>query len=140
MDKLNPIYNWLPVREAWVTALKAHEPLTSLVSASRIFGERVDPKETWPFIRVGLPITTPYSATGQRGATHRFSTHVFAKGPFTDSISRMCDGVIQAVNGLTIDTLDIVNQQLVLVQLLPDVEADHYHAVIDFELTAVLSE
>lgn len=137
-----PIDHSLAVREAVVAHLKANAALILLVSANSIHGEQppAGEKLKWPFIRYGLPISGPWAATGWRGSTHRVTLHAFSHGPFTDAINKISAAVVNAMQGLVLPTLDLVDLQWVGTQVVRDTdEANAYHAICEFDLIAVLS-
>lgn len=134
---MQPIDHTLDVRKGIVTHLRADAQLTALVSSARIYGEVPEAKPVWPFIRLGI-ITTPWEASGQGGSQHRVTVHAFAKGPFTDAVLRIAKCVVTAMRSLTLDNLDLVQNEWVGSQPFTDGDkGDDWHYAIEFDIVAV---
>jgi len=69
----------LPVRRAILPAMKGDINLTGLIPAASIFGSTVPLKRTFPFIRYGAPITSPFRASGLDSSSHNVTIHAFTK-------------------------------------------------------------
>lgn len=86
----------LRLRQEIVAHLKSYAPLTALVASSSIHGEFVKADPAWPFIRYSST-TLPFEATCWSGSQHLVTIHVFANGPFTDSVLRIAAQVVEAM-------------------------------------------
>ena len=73
----------LLVREAIVTAMKATNPLTALIPAGSMYGERVPATRTFPFTKMGDPILTPFRMACHNGEQDDFAIHWFIKASDT---------------------------------------------------------
>lgn len=129
---------FLPLRRQVVTHLKAFTALTSLVSASRIYGERPDPAEPeWPFIRLGLAETEGFDATTLSGSSHLLTIHAFAKGTggkYTDDIQRIAAAIVDAMKVLEVDEY-LVECEWRRTVILPEQDEGKFHAVVQFAIT-----
>lgn len=132
------IDHWLTVRKAWVAHLITLQPIAGLVPTAKIWGENPPAEIAWPFIRIGMEITTPFLATGWSGSSHRLTTHAFDKSGDTNNISRIAAAIVEAGHTFSIATLDLVDWQWVNTNVIRDTdEKSAWHAIIDFDLIAV---
>ncbi len=69
----------LPSRQAIINAMAADAPLTAMVAAASIYGATVPASRTFPFIRAGTFIATPFRASCLDAASIRFSIQVHSK-------------------------------------------------------------
>jgi hypothetical protein len=132
-----PIDLSLPVRESVIVCLKAYAPLTAVLAVARIYD---DPpaNPTWPFIRYGFPIVTPYEASGLGGVQVRVTLHAFVHGPRTNSIYAVTGHIVDAMRDLTLDGLHLLQNEWLATNLVRDTEEkDGYHGICEFDLIAV---
>lgn len=129
---------FLPLRRQVVSHLKGYAPLTALVSASRIYGERPkDAEPEWPFIRLGLAETEGWDASGLSGSSHPFVIHAFAHGTggkFTDDIQNISREIVAAMNALETDEY-LVECEFRSATTLPEQDEGKFHAVVRFDIT-----
>lgn len=129
---------FLPLRKQVVAHLKGYTPLTALVAAARIYGERPDVAEpAWPFIRLGLAETEGFDASGLSGSEHPFTIHAFAHGTagkFTDDIQRIVAAIVAAMNVLEVDEY-LVGCEWRRTTTLPEQDEGKFHAVVLFDIT-----
>lgn len=126
----------LRLRREVVAHLKGFAPLTALVAAERVHGERVKPNETWPFTRYSAT-TLPFEATCWSGSAHLVSIHVFANGPYTDSVHQIGAQVVEAMKTFDIEGLVEVEWASNIGPLndAPSGELSKYHLVVQFNVT-----
>jgi hypothetical protein len=130
----------LILRKGIVAHLKADAGLTALVPASSIYGEQPPAKPAWPFIRYGLPLTTPERFDCYMGGEHAVTIHSFAKGPGSDAILTIRAAIIAALDDaeieLPLDTGEDAKVTLIahtLSNLIRDTdEAGAYHDIHSF--------
>lgn len=126
----------LEVRQSIVAHLAGYAPLTSLVSAARIYGEEPPTDPVWPFIRYGLDLNGPFEATGWDGSKHDVTIHAFARGPYADAGQKIAKQVVEAMktwsgpSGTGIVTAEW--QDTIPLRDSPPEEKSRYHFVIRF--------
>lgn len=121
--------------------LKTFAPLTSLVSAVRIYPEEAPANPTWPFIRYGLPIASEFEATGWDGHEQEVTIHAFANGPGSDNLARIAKQVVEAMKSWVPDGLGIAAAEWTATDTLrdsPEAEQSKYHAVIRFNVAVTV--
>lgn len=92
-----PTEHSLSARRALVSRLSAVPEISAVVS-DRVFGPKVPANPSYPMIRVGLQISTPFEATGIEGMISTFNV---------DCISDSEDeGEAIALSRLVVDHLD----------------------------------
>lgn len=133
-----------PVRRTMLTALKADEAVTALVSASSIYPQATTANPGWPFIRYGSPTGVPVSAACVDGAEITVAVHGFAKPRFSgsqiietaeDHAARIGAAIATALGGrsLALEGGGNVRLRWTGSQLFPDAdEADAFHTVQNF--------
>ncbi len=115
----------LAVRRAVVSHLSA-----SLTTP--VHGEYVPGNPSYPFIRYGAAITTPFEAQCWDGSTHAITIHVFTNGPTTDQVYEICAEVVEAMESMPMAGIaDLEWQQT---QVLPELP-DKWHGIVQFTLT-----
>lgn len=130
----------LILRKGIVAHLKADAGLTALIPAANIYGEQPPAKPKWPFIRYGLPVTTPERFDCYVGGEHAVTIHSFAKGPGTDDILDLRAAIIASLDDaeieLPLDTDEGAKVTLIahtLSNLIRDTdEAGAYHDIHNF--------
>jgi hypothetical protein len=128
----------LELRKAVVGHLLADAALTALVPAARIYGEQAPATPAWPFIRYGLPITAGYEATCWDGSTGTVTIHAFAEGPGMDKAARIAARIVASMAALAPAALGITDNEWIGTNIVRDsAEADKYHAIIQFSITAI---
>ena len=75
----------LLIREAMVTRMRATVPLTDMIPAGSMHGERVPPDRTYPFTRMGNPILTPFKMACHNGEQDEFAIHWFVQETANDN-------------------------------------------------------
>lgn len=129
----------LEVRRSVVAHLKSFGPLTALVSAARIYGEKQPVDAAWPFVRYGLSEAAPFDATGWDGSEHDVAIHAFANGPYTDAIEGISKQIIEAmkvwpgVPGTGIVSAEWIGPKTIVRDSPPEQEAK-YHSIIRFAI------
>lgn len=106
----------------------------------------VNPKQEWPFIRYGFPISDRFSADGWFGKSITVTIHAFAKGPGQDGVARLKTAIINALDedmrherGLPLVTLGVGAGGLLGLSFASDQtirdtpDASAYHGVVEFE-------
>lgn len=106
------------------------------VPAARIYGVQPPANPTWPLIRYGLPITTPYENSCGEGTEARVTIHVFARGDDEEPCATIGKAVVARMSALgSISGLSLIDNTHVSSQILRDSdEAGEYHGVIEFRL------
>jgi hypothetical protein len=129
----------LETREAIIVALRADAALTALLPAERIYGMASDPDATYPFVRYGVPITSPLA-----GACVDATIHVYADGPSEDEACAIAKEIVRVLGdaALKLDPADpdtpVITLRWTGGQTLTDPsEPDIIHAYRTFAATAV---
>lgn len=131
-----PVDYSLEVRKAVVAHLVADEGVTALVSAEKIWGEEIKGAPSWPFIKLGFIITTPFEATDWDGSAHRVTVHAFSKGPFTDAVAQINKAVVAAMDTVAVPGLGTVDLQWRSTDVVRDTdESSAYHGINQFDFT-----
>lgn len=65
----------------------------------RVSGPAVDANPVWPFTRVAVDETEPYTAQCLSGSVVQFTVHNFAKGADEQAVSDFNDATVGAVAG-----------------------------------------
>lgn len=135
----------LAVRRAVLPLLKGAPLVTDLTPAPSIYPSTVPASQTFPFIRYGAPIGSPFLASGLDGTSVRGSIHGFTKPLLNgsgavidtaeDQAHRLADAVasvigkaVLSIEGGMTATLTWLGNNLLQDQS----EADAWHAVINF--------
>lgn len=128
--------NSLRLRQDIVAYLKTFAPLTALVAAPHIHGERVPANPIWPFTRYSAT-TLPFEASCWSGSTHLVTLHAFANGPYTDSILKIGAQLVEAMKGFAPEggievewagNVGPLNDS-------PEGETSKYHLAVQFNVT-----
>ncbi len=125
------------IRGALIFRLKNNPSVSALVPPERVFPQQVPAKTQWPYIRVGVPISTPERASCMDGRVTRLAVHVFAEGESpTDDI---CDAIAEAVDGAHFDvgvgSADISWISNTTIQ--DSSESDNFHGICQIEISFV---
>lgn len=120
------------VREALVTRLKASAPVTALLPAAQIYGERSDPKTPWPFSRMG-------EFDGSPGQVVVGNVHVFSKSIVTDEVNDIAEVIGTDLDGAVLQ-LEAdgrrIHVELVGARTMQDsTEQSGWHAVVAIRCT-----
>lgn len=127
------------VRRAVLARLKADAALTALVPAARIYPQAVPGSPVWPFIKLGPPLTLPFSATcAESSGTVSLDVHAFARARESggtavetaeDHASRIGAAIEASLHraGLTLEGDETARVRLSDIQLLQDDEPDAFH-------------
>ena len=133
------------IKDGIVMRLSQYARLTQLVPADSIFAMQVPANQSYPYIRFGTPISTPYLATCWAGTSCRVTLDAFAEGgpgldPGETQVLRIASMVVEAMNELRIPEHGLVdNEYLGARTLMVDQEADRWRSIIEFNVTAVLT-
>jgi hypothetical protein len=133
------------VKAAVLAALRADATVTAIVPVERIV-DYVTDSMTWPFIRVGTAVVEPYEATGVVGGDVTFTVHGFARG-FSGAPNATvktkgptdCETLARAIvlcldeAELTLDDGYLLSMSCQSSQVIPDIQKDSYHAVVEFD-------
>lgn len=128
----------LEARQYLVATMRADAALVALLGgAGSIYGPLVPAKPSWPFVRVGMPISTPDRATCLDGTIEQFAIHSFAKGGSEDQCLAIRKRIIELMDGIT-DKLGGVNPICITyngAQLMRDTaEAEAWHGIANFRV------
>jgi len=128
--------NSLRVRREVVAHLKTFAPLTALVAAAHIHGERVPADPVWPYLRYAAT-TLPYDASCWSGSTHLVSIHAYSNGPYTDSILQIGAQIVEAMKQFEPDGEIEVEwaNNIGPFNDSPSGETSKYHLVTQFNVT-----
>jgi len=99
----------------------------------RIYGEEAPENSELPFIRYGLPVTTPYESSCGRGSQHSIVVHVFAQGPYTDLVASIASAVVSSLDdsSLPVDPLRLLGISWTGTRIIRDTaEMSSYHAIV----------
>lgn len=133
----------LLVKSSIITHLEGDAGVTLLVPASRIFAMQAPSLPEWPFIRYGSTISTPYEASCWSGSVCRVTIHAFAEtdtaGAGEDKAHKICSAIVKSVKDFRPDGFGIVENEWLLTNVIRDgQEADKWHGIVEFSITAVL--
>lgn len=89
----------LATREALVQFLAATAPVTDLVPANSIHGERTPDNRTFPLVRVQPPSSIPFRMACYNGEEISVSISAFADGPAMDNATAIGGAIRLALDG-----------------------------------------
>ncbi|MHC5307511.1 DUF3168 domain-containing protein [Bartonella sp. LJL80] len=131
----------LAIKGSVINQLMGDGDLMAIVQ-DRIYGLSAPANPTFPFIKYGSAISTPYDATCWTGSSVRVTLHAFAES--TDEMAGedaayLIAGLIQkAMSDYVPDDIDIIESEWLQTNVIRDGdEADRYHAIIEFQITAI---
>lgn len=125
----------LEIGQAIIAALKASLQVRAIVGV-RVYDEP-PAKPTWPFIRYGFPIKTPFVADGWDAGAYRLTVHAFAQGPGKEKVLTLAAAIEAALDeqspeyGTFASVILLRHAQTSLIRD-SDVPS-RYHAVIEFD-------
>jgi hypothetical protein len=129
----------LPLRLAVVVALK-NDAAVSAIVGTRVH-VRPSPDQVWPFVRYGVPLVRPMTATGIDGSEVDLMIHSFSAGETEDECADLSRAVAEALDGkvLTLGTEGKCQGiRWTGTQILGDTaRADGWHGLISFTATIV---
>lgn len=130
----------LDLRRAVVAHLRADDALIALVPSASIYGEFAT-SDVFPFIRMGYSTATGFETSGGwSGSDHDFTIHVFADGPGTDAVYRICAAVVASMEEFEPALLGLPQSEWISTVVLPDVVAEKLHGVVRYRLAVVIVE
>jgi hypothetical protein len=131
----------LALRQAIVEKLKANGSAVAGLVEGRVYGQKSPADPTFPFVRYGVPSTSPYEATGWfPGSSHSIALHAFSQGPGEDKCAALAAAIVAELedDDLPLEDVGLVAIEWVSTQVLPDLGAtDAWHAVIRFSAETV---
>jgi hypothetical protein len=131
-----------PLKIAVISHLEGDADLTAIVPVARMYGLAVPANPTWPYIRYGSPIASPYEATCWDGATVRVTLHAFAETKTgvagEDQALRIAALIVERMKTFDPSNLGIIENDWINTNIMRDEpEADRWHAVVEFNITAI---
>jgi hypothetical protein len=128
------------LRRALLARLKADTGLTALVPAASIYPQAVEGEPTWPFVKLGPPITRPRKAACVNGGDVAVDVHAFARARESggsvvetaeDHAGRIGAAIETALadNWIALEGGPRARIRLSDLQLLQDEEPDAFHYV-----------
>lgn len=126
---------------AVVSHLEQFAPLVALVPIFRMYGMQPPANPVYPFIRYGSPIISGFEATCWDGSNTRVTLHAFAEttssGAGEDKVSDIAALIVQAMGDFNPDTINVIDCEFLQTRILRDGdEADRFHAIVEFSITA----
>ncbi|MBV2144243.1 DUF3168 domain-containing protein [Falsochrobactrum sp. TDYN1] len=126
---------------AVVSHLETFAELTAFVPVSRMYGMQPPANPTYPFIRYGFPIVGGFEATCWEGSTTRITLHAFAETTSTGSgefiVSDIASLIVKAMGEFNPSTINVIDCEFLQTRIMQDGdEADRFHAVVEFSITA----
>lgn len=126
---------------AVVSRLEAFAPLTDIVPITRLYGMQPPANPVFPYVRYGFPITGGFEATCWDGATVRVTLHAFAETTSAEAgeviVSDIAALIVQAMADFNPDTINVIDCEFLQTRILQDGnEADRFHAIVEFSITA----
>ena len=96
------------VRRAVLPALKTNGTLTNLVPAASIYPSTVPASRPFPFIRYGIPILSPFRATGLDTSSLRVTIAAFTKPRMNQAgaVTATAEDAVYDIGSAIKDTLD----------------------------------
>lgn len=135
-----PIDHSLKIRKAIVAHLRTDAAVTALVPSTRIYGEFVatptGQQPTFPFIRIGYSVASPFEATCWSGSENSLTVHVFAHGPGTDSVETISAAVIKSIRDMDPASIEGWMAEWEGKDVVPDEVPEHLHAILRFSVIA----
>jgi len=136
----NPVDHSREVRAAIVKKLLATSAVTDITS-TRVRGMKSAAAETWPFIRIGGPIASPWQSSCGVGSETSITIHAFAKGPDENSCQLLAEAIVDALSDDTLPLPEATGNTIGLVSLdwrqtiyLDEPDEDGFHAAIRFDV------
>ncbi|MER8827231.1 DUF3168 domain-containing protein [Mesorhizobium sp. M0938] len=131
-----------PLKVAVISHLEGDAVLTAIVPVARLYGMQMPAKPRFPYIRYGSPVTTGYEATCWDGAAVRVTLHAFAEtspsGAGEDKAANIAALIVERMKTFAPAGLGIIENEWVNTNLIRDEpEADRWHAITEFSITAV---
>lgn len=125
----------LPLREALIGHLRQYAPLTDLVPALAIHGERVPAKQSKPFISLSRLEVEAFDASCIRGGIIPIRLNVFTEGEDSGPITKISATLVDALDDaqLTLDggwCLDITFVRITPVPV--GSETTSWHDLVNF--------
>lgn len=127
----------LRLRQATVAFLRSDSDLITAGEpdvSNRIYGRRVPPAPTWPFLRVNVALEGPL----RKGTIVRVTVHTFSKAQFDDEAETLNAIVQRALEDKVLELGPGTKAFMAWLssQVLPDgAEADAYHGINSFDAT-----
>jgi hypothetical protein len=132
----------IDIRGKVLAALKADTALANLMP--RLYPAKTPASPTWPFGKMGAPVTTPLYIDGRNGTLVAAAYHIFVKANETIPdpeayAANACSEIVRVLNDMEgIDvgdglTLDVIPRQA---QVIQDEDADSYHGFVTFDADA----
>lgn len=127
------------LRRAVLARLKADAGVTALVSAASIYPQAVPSPPSWPFIKLGPPLTLPFSvACAEQSGTVSLDVHAFARaresgGAAVETAEDHAGRIGAAIEAslhrvtITLEGGETARIRLGDIQLLQDEEPDAFH-------------
>ena len=118
------------------------DPGISALCDDRIYGMSVPAKTELPFIRYGVPISGGYEASCWDGSVVQATLHVFAETTESaageDTAIDIASMMVKRMESFAPSSVALVDNIWVNSQVMRDGdEADQYHAIVQFTITAV---
>lgn len=131
-----------PLKFGVITHLAGNPAVTAVVPVERIFALQAPATPQWPFIRYGSPITSGYEATCWDGAANRVTLHAFAQTQSgisgEDQALDIAALIVEAMKTFAPDDLAIIENEWLQTNVLRDGdEADRWHSIVEFDITAI---
>lgn len=132
-----------PVKGSVIAHLASDTDLTAVVPANDIFAMQVPKEPNWPFIRYGSPIIAPYEASCWEGSSITVTIHAFAETTEVeageDLVGRIAGLIVDAMKSWSPQNFGLIENDWITTSVVRDEpEADRWHAIIQFRVTAVV--
>lgn len=129
----------LPLKRAVVDHVAADAGVLGLVPYESIYGQTPPAKPSWPFIRLGPIITTPFEAQCWSGITARIMWHAFAETTedyaAEDYVLQISAAISNAMGLFKPTGIGVVSNRFVQVYSVQDgPEADKWHSISEYRL------
>lgn len=126
------------IRQALITAMKGHQPITDLVD-TRIH-DQVSSSPTWDFIRFDPPDQQKYESSCGIGRECEWRIHLFARGPGTKSILGLEAEVFSFLESVELPIAEFSRLDIDFVRSNTGPDGDEvndYHTVMVYRTTSV---
>lgn len=112
-----------------------------LVPAARIYAMTPPAKPAWPFIRYGAPIASAWEASCWDGSTVRVTLHAFAETTAAaageDAALNIAAAIVAAMDAFAPAGFGVIECEWLQTNCIrDDAEADRWHAIAEFRVTA----
>jgi len=132
----------LQLKNEVIRHLSGYAPLLQEVPTERIYAMTSPANPTWPFIRYGSPIITPYYSSCGDGISARVTLHGFSETSGTrageDSAIFIGKLIADAMENFATEEVTLVESSWIGSRCIgEDTEADRWHIIVEFNIAVI---